>query len=166
MQSPHHLDRRSRVQQSMLSNLVRHLGGCQIMFLEVGSRDRIRTMILTTNKTAQFEYENWSQERNLQREILVAFTPGRLESSHCQEEGRAIPTNKIEAVKLICDLRNGRGHNGHIKRHLNPSISRVDNNIEGGYSRERYWARAQPLWTPIGSLQDIVPQLLQERYRS
>lgn len=70
------------------------------------------TPVRTANKTTNLKPRDCDQEGQLQREVLVDFSPGRLEGGDGEEEGGAVPADLIEALELVCDPWDGCGHNG------------------------------------------------------
>lgn len=62
------------------------------------------------NQTADFKDADAGQEDNLEGEVLVGLAPEGLESSQGHEEGRAVPANLADAVKLGRDGWDGCGN--------------------------------------------------------
>lgn len=67
------------------------------------------------NQTTQLENGNRNEEADLQGKELVGFAPGGLKGADGEEEGGAVPSHLVQAVKLVGDLGNGGRDDGHVK---------------------------------------------------
>jgi len=63
------------------------------------------------NQTSYLKDGNAGYEDDLEREVLVSFPPGGLESGESHEKGRSVPADLVDAVKLGCNGGNHRGYN-------------------------------------------------------
>ena len=69
----------------------------------------------TTDETAYFEDTDRDEKTWLKGKVLVGLAPCRLKSAECKKKGRAVPSDLVQTVEFVGDVRYGCCNDCHVQ---------------------------------------------------